>query len=1185
MDKIPLRAYNREIENLIDSNQSEHALEHCEHILEQYPRCLDTFRLMGKAFLELQQHDKAEEVFQKVLSWVPDDFTANLGMSLLREKQTNLDGTIWHMERAYEAQPSNTAIQNELQRLYKQRDGVAAPRIRLTRGGLVRMYIRGDLVPQAINEIQSILGEDPSRMDIKILLATAYLKSGRKEDAFAICQEILKELPYCYEANRILFENPTSALKIEEAQTIQQHLRELDPYYEFTSPEQPDPSKVAEEEVKIEVADGLGPKTATTETAQNPSFSAFDVFSQAPSTPASSGFESFSGSSGEKEEVPDWMEDLKSVPFDGYEEIRTDGPAAGSTPVNLSTGFDPGKPMTTDDSNSTNDYSEESGMPSFNQSDENQVPANPFLAVPGESIPAAEPGDIPEWLKALASEPPAASSDAVTSPLRVPGETGVLQMGEENLDFLRNTPGQAPEPPSTPQEEVPPSEPQPQHVQSLSDLLPPSPFLTSSESTQPVPLENEPVTKQVPERDLPDWLRTAAEPQMGQAEQTQAEDFRQDFVSETPISTSTQNDNVALENQFQAPEPEDQVTAPVSEEEVPTPEIEQYLEQLRKDVTPGDQPDWLKKENLGSDLEALFDEKGKQPEKPAEPAEADLDWMSRLKQEEPATDQSPIPPSPPAPPTTTPQPTTSVPNVPDWLFTPEEVDGETAPIHSDTPVTHQPPPDWLAAARPDIFSRDFDLNESDKIPSSESESIQQPPVENISQPAPADLTSPPATPEVEPAQTVSESTLPDLDFLKSTPVDFMSADRAPLTDNLVEPAASPDNTEELDFTKAAPVESLPADLAAMLRDEEVGETTNRLVDEPTPEFKLDIDIPGLPGKESEDVSVSQETATPLSQVQDSAIPLEPPSVVTPVETPVAFEESAQQVHTPAFEQSIEEILASSKESKESEELIEAPTPESLPSAESESEAPISPFKEEKLAEEFAGADQKTIPVSPEVSELFAKPPSVVEPTIPIELNAEKPIISVEKVEIEEPLSSMPETPIIEESVFLPPKPAKTEEPGDFVPEFTKAEEPTAMAVEPVKEVRSAPKPAPVKVEKKPTLKPEPKAEKPYRPPTPRPVQRVERPASTSSRKTAGTADLKRAREAVTHGDIQTALRRYTKLVNSNKALDSVSTDLKELVRKHPKNYLAWQTYGDARLRSNRIQEALDAYAKAADLLK
>ncbi len=74
---------------------------------------------MGKAYLELRQYDKAEETFQKVLSSVPDDFIANLGMSLLREKQTNLNGTIWHMERANEAQSSNTAVQNELSRLYR----------------------------------------------------------------------------------------------------------------------------------------------------------------------------------------------------------------------------------------------------------------------------------------------------------------------------------------------------------------------------------------------------------------------------------------------------------------------------------------------------------------------------------------------------------------------------------------------------------------------------------------------------------------------------------------------------------------------------------------------------------------------------------------------------------------------------------------------------------------------------------------------------------------------------------------------------------------------------------------------------------------------------------------------------------------------------------------------------------
>jgi hypothetical protein len=150
------------------------------------------------------------------------------------------------------------------------------------------------------------------------------------------------------------------------------------------------------------------------------------------------------------------------------------------------------------------------------------------------------------------------------------------------------------------------------------------------------------------------------------------------------------------------------------------------------------------------------------------------------------------------------------------------------------------------------------------------------------------------------------------------------------------------------------------------------------------------------------------------------------------------------------------------------------------------------------------------------------------------------------------------------------------------------------AVEPVIE---EPAPAPVP-ERKPvvpkTVMPKPvvatrtPAVKPVM--APRPVYRPEKPVvvanqPASQRKNAGAADLTRAREAAAHGDIATALRRYIKLINSNRALDQVSTDLKELVRKNPKNYLAWQTFGDARLRSNRIQEALDAYAKAADLLK
>ena len=88
---------------------------------------------------------------------MPDDFIGNLGMSIIREDEGNLDAAIWHMERAFEVQPSNAAIQAELQRLFGRRDGVEPPKIRLTRGALAHMYVQGELFPQAISEIRSVL--------------------------------------------------------------------------------------------------------------------------------------------------------------------------------------------------------------------------------------------------------------------------------------------------------------------------------------------------------------------------------------------------------------------------------------------------------------------------------------------------------------------------------------------------------------------------------------------------------------------------------------------------------------------------------------------------------------------------------------------------------------------------------------------------------------------------------------------------------------------------------------------------------------------------------------------------------------------------------------------------------------------------------------------------------------------
>jgi cytochrome c-type biogenesis protein CcmH/NrfG len=56
-------------------------------------------------------------------------------------------------------------------------------------------------------------------------------------------------------------------------------------------------------------------------------------------------------------------------------------------------------------------------------------------------------------------------------------------------------------------------------------------------------------------------------------------------------------------------------------------------------------------------------------------------------------------------------------------------------------------------------------------------------------------------------------------------------------------------------------------------------------------------------------------------------------------------------------------------------------------------------------------------------------------------------------------------------------------------------------------------------------------------------------------------------------------------VRRGKLLDEVVSDLKEAVYRHPVDVIVWQTLGDAYMHSNRLQEALDAYSKAEELLR
>jgi len=231
MAKVSLRIYNREIESFIDQGNTNEAIAHCLHILRTFSKHLATYRLLGKAYLESKRYAEAVDIFGRTLMAVPDDFVSHVGLSIIRDEENKLDDAIWHMQRAFESQPSNSAIQGELQRLYGRRDGMEPPKIRMTRGALAQMYVQGELYPQAIAEIRAVLAQDQDRADMQVLLARAYFRAGHKTDATDICAQLLKRYDYCFDANRIMADLLSGASDAgENAQVYRTRVGELDPY-------------------------------------------------------------------------------------------------------------------------------------------------------------------------------------------------------------------------------------------------------------------------------------------------------------------------------------------------------------------------------------------------------------------------------------------------------------------------------------------------------------------------------------------------------------------------------------------------------------------------------------------------------------------------------------------------------------------------------------------------------------------------------------------------------------------------------------------------------------------------------------------------------------------------------------------------------------------------------------------
>ena len=79
--------------------------------------------------------------------------------------------------------------------------------------------------------------------------------------------------------------------------------------------------------------------------------------------------------------------------------------------------------------------------------------------------------------------------------------------------------------------------------------------------------------------------------------------------------------------------------------------------------------------------------------------------------------------------------------------------------------------------------------------------------------------------------------------------------------------------------------------------------------------------------------------------------------------------------------------------------------------------------------------------------------------------------------------------------------------------------------------------------------------------------------------------LGQARGELSGSNVSGALESYARLIKKGRLLDEVIFDLREALYRFPVDVDIWQSLGDAYMRANRLQDALDAYTKAEELLR
>ncbi|MBA2288669.1 MAG: tetratricopeptide repeat protein [Ktedonobacteraceae bacterium] len=225
MIQTTLRDYLQNTEDALSAGRINEALEHCQHVLSYFPESLEAQRLLGEIYMAQGHLDAAQQTFDWVLTNDPENVIAYCNRALISERMEDLETALDCYQQAYELSRGNSQIRQEFNLLSAR---IGQQDFMFSRAGLARLYMRGDLLPQAIQEWEVVLATAPERMDARIGLLEAYWREGAYEQVEQLANQILEEIPGSLKA-LLLLAYAISSKNSARARELVQRAEALDP--------------------------------------------------------------------------------------------------------------------------------------------------------------------------------------------------------------------------------------------------------------------------------------------------------------------------------------------------------------------------------------------------------------------------------------------------------------------------------------------------------------------------------------------------------------------------------------------------------------------------------------------------------------------------------------------------------------------------------------------------------------------------------------------------------------------------------------------------------------------------------------------------------------------------------------------------------------------------------------------